>query len=98
MDYLCEIRSINLAGRIYSRTHSNHSILIFTLCFADQGDVWRTIRNQGAGETLAGSSESCLRVIWGTRGGEHCELGDVGCIGVLFWSRNLYHFLPGEEI
>lgn len=74
--------------------YSNHSILLFTLRFADQGYVRRTIRNQGTGE----SSESRLRFIWGAEGGEQCELGDVGCVGVLFWSRSLYHFLPGEEI
>lgn len=65
-----------------------------TYSFAQQSDVRRTIWDEGVEERLGGSSDSCFRVIWRAEGWEHCKLGDVGRIRMLFWSCYLYHFLP----
>lgn len=65
-----------------------------THSFAHQSDVRRTIWDQGVKERLEGRSDSCFRVIRQAEGWEHCKLRDVGCIGMLFWSCNLDHFLP----
>lgn len=78
---------LNLPGNIYYIVPSYHNLLTFS--FVQQSHIWCTIWDQRVEESLGGSSDSCFRVVWRAERWEHCKLGDVGCIGMLFWGCNL---------